>query len=80
MKIGLDMGGTKIEIIAIDDAGKVLYRKRAPTPDSYIDTLNCLADLVEWGGTAGGPERHRWPGHERQPRRSRPGQGVGDLH
>lgn len=47
MKIGLDVGGTKIEIIAIDDAGKVFYRKRAPTPDSYIDTLNCLADLVE---------------------------------
>ena len=47
MKIGLDLGGTKIEIIAIDDAGQVLYRKRAPTPDSYTGTLNCLVDLVE---------------------------------
>ena len=46
MRIGVDMGGTKIEIVALDDAGQVLYQKRDPTPDSYIDTLNCLADLV----------------------------------
>lgn len=46
MRIGLDMGGTKIEIVALDDAGDVRYRQRAPTPDGYADTLDCLADLV----------------------------------
>jgi len=47
VKIGIDMGGTKIEIVALDEAGEVLYQKRVPTPDSYTHTLNCLADLIE---------------------------------
>lgn len=47
MRIGIDMGGTKIEIVALDEAGEVLYQKRVPTPDSYTHTLNCLADLIE---------------------------------
>jgi len=47
VRIGIDMGGTKIEIVALDEAGEVLYQKRVPTPDSYTQTLNCLADLIE---------------------------------
>ena len=47
MRIGVDMGGTKIEIVALDEAGKVLYQKRVPTPERYIDTLKCLAALIE---------------------------------
>ena len=47
MRIGIDMGGTKIEIVALDEAGEALYQKRVPTPDSYTHTLNCLADLIE---------------------------------
>jgi len=47
VRIGIDMGGTKIEIVALDEAGEVLYQKRVPTPDSYTHTLNCLADLIE---------------------------------
>lgn len=47
MRLGIDMGGTKIEIIALNDDGKERYRHRVSTPVNYADTLNCLADLVE---------------------------------
>ncbi|MEM8844923.1 MAG: ROK family protein [Pseudomonadota bacterium] len=47
MKLGVDLGGTKIEIIAIDDSGKELYKKRVNTPQSnYSATLQCIKDLV----------------------------------
>jgi fructokinase len=32
MRIGIDLGGTKIEAIAIDDDGAILLRDRVPTP------------------------------------------------
>lgn len=45
--IGVDLGGTKIEVAALDDAGKVLLRRRAPTPrDDYEATLTTIARLV----------------------------------
>ena len=31
-RIGIDFGGTKFEIIALDAAGKVLLRRRVPNP------------------------------------------------
>lgn len=47
MKIGIDLGGTKIEIIAINQSGKELYRKRIATPkDSYQTILNRISELV----------------------------------
>lgn len=47
MRLGIDLGGTKIEIIALDDHGKELLRRRVPTPQgSYIETLNTVAQLV----------------------------------
>jgi fructokinase len=47
MKIGLDLGGTKIEIIALDDNGTELLRKRIPTPQgNYPATLQAIANLV----------------------------------
>jgi fructokinase len=47
VRIGIDLGGTKIEGIALDDDGAVLVRRRVPSPrDSYHDTLSALADLV----------------------------------
>ena len=56
MRIGIDLGGTKIEGIAIDDDGAVLVRRRVPSPrDSYRDTLSALVDLVgAIEGEAGG--------------------------
>lgn len=47
IRIGIDLGGTKTEIIALDENGKQLLRKRAPTPtDDYDATLNLIAQLV----------------------------------
>jgi fructokinase len=47
MRLGIDLGGTKIEIIAIDDEGRELYRRRTPTPrGSYDATLAAIAELV----------------------------------
>ncbi len=48
MRIGVDLGGTKIEAIALDDAdGRLLARRRVPTPrDDYQATLEAMAALV----------------------------------
>ena len=45
-KIGIDLGGTKTEIIVLDENLDVLERKRVPTPqhsyDEIIDTISTL--------------------------------------
>lgn len=47
-RIGVDLGGTKIEAIALDDAGRTLARERVATPrDDYDATLTAIATLVE---------------------------------
>ena len=47
MRIGIDLGGTKIETVALDEAGATLLRRRVPTPaGNYTRTLNTVADLV----------------------------------
>jgi fructokinase len=47
MRIGIDLGGTKIEAIAIDGSGATLLRHRAPTPaGDYEATLAAISDLV----------------------------------
>jgi fructokinase len=47
MRLGIDLGGTKIEIIALDDRGKELLRRRMPTPkENYAATLQAIARLV----------------------------------
>ncbi|MDQ3196049.1 MAG: ROK family protein [Burkholderiales bacterium] len=63
IRIGVDLGGTKIEIIALDIGGGELLRRRIPTPrDGYEATLGAVADLVrramrelgeQFGGQAG---------------------------
>ena len=48
MRIGVDLGGTKIEAIALDESGAERARRRVPTPrDDYPGTLEALAALVE---------------------------------
>ena len=48
MKLGIDLGGTKIEIIALADDGGELLRRRVPTPaGDYDATLRAVAGLVE---------------------------------
>ncbi|MFA5593467.1 MAG: ROK family protein [Micavibrio sp.] len=48
-RIGIDFGGTKTEIIALDAGnGKELYRKRIPTVrGDYQATLKSFVDLIE---------------------------------
>ena len=47
MRIGIDLGGTKIEALAIDKAGIELLRYRIDTPrDDYRATIMAMAGLV----------------------------------
>jgi fructokinase len=46
VRIGVDLGGTKIEAVAIDDGSNVLARHRVPTPRSYDETLEAITGLV----------------------------------
>ncbi len=47
MRIGIDLGGTKIEAIALDDRGEARARRRVPTPrEDYDATLRAIAGLV----------------------------------
>lgn len=46
MRIGVDLGGTKIEAIALADSGEIIARHRVPTPRSYGGTLDAIASLV----------------------------------
>jgi fructokinase len=55
MRIGIDLGGTKIEGIVLGKDGAVQARKRTPTPtESYEDTLEAvlrmIADLQQEAG------------------------------
>src|SRR5579872_5453433 len=45
-RIGIDLGGTKIEAIAIDATGKELVRRRVPTPRAYGPLIEAIAGLV----------------------------------
>ncbi len=47
MLIGIDLGGTKIEGIAVSDNGDELFRQRVPTPSGdYRATLQVIYELV----------------------------------
>ncbi len=55
MRIGIDLGGTKTEVIALGDAGEQLFRHRLPTPrDDYRQTIETIATLVEMAENATG--------------------------
>jgi fructokinase len=47
IRFGIDLGGTKIEIIALADDGRERLRRRVATPrDDYRGILNAVAQLV----------------------------------
>jgi len=49
MRIGIDLGGTKIELIALDAAGVERLRFRRPTPaDDYDATVSLIAEMVRY--------------------------------
>jgi fructokinase len=57
LRIGVDLGGTKIEAAALGPEGVILGRRRVPTPrDDYDGTLAAVAGLV-----AGLEEEHGGP-------------------
>ena len=48
MRLGIDLGGTKIEIVALAEDGRVLLRQRAATPQGdYRATLATIKGLVD---------------------------------
>ena len=47
MRFGIDLGGTKIELIALDDSGLEVFRARMTTPQGdYAATLEVMVQLV----------------------------------
>lgn len=55
-RIGIDLGGTKIEIIALGEAGEELFRHRVPTPkDDYLAILSAISGLVAAAEATVGP-------------------------
>ncbi len=63
MRIGIDLGGTKIEILVLDGQGRIRFRRRIATPQADSDAeryqaiLQAIAELVRdaesaVGGTA----------------------------
>lgn len=61
MRIGIDLGGTKIEGILLDQRDGEVARIRVSSPDRYEETLQAVAGLVAEldaaGGVAGGGAR-----------------------
>jgi fructokinase len=46
MRYGIDLGGTKIEIVALDSDGAVRLRRRRATPAGYAETVEAIAALL----------------------------------
>jgi len=47
LRIGIDLGGTKIELVALDKGGDVIWRERVPTPSGdYNAMIGAMRDLV----------------------------------
>jgi fructokinase len=47
MRIGVDLGGTKIEAVALTDTGEELGRQRIATPQGdYLETINSVCGLI----------------------------------
>ena len=47
LRIGVDLGGTKIELIALEGSGRELLRQRIPTPQAdYAATVGAVISLI----------------------------------
>ena len=58
MRLGVDLGGTKIEALALADDGREAVRRRVPTPRSYEGTIDAVAALVDDVAREAGVPRH----------------------
>src|SRR5689334_3725840 len=45
-RVGIDLGGTKIEGIVLAADGRELLRRRVPTPPGYEETLKSIVGLI----------------------------------
>ncbi|HMT14417.1 MAG TPA: ROK family protein [Aestuariivirga sp.] len=61
-RIGIDVGGTKIDAVALAAAGDILFSRRVATPPSYDGLLAAVAALVAEAGD--GPVGIGAPGSE----------------
>jgi fructokinase len=47
MRFGIDLGGTKIEVAALETSGEIVLRERTPTPrGDYDATVSAIRELV----------------------------------
>ncbi|HEY6357428.1 MAG TPA: ROK family protein, partial [Vicinamibacterales bacterium] len=47
MRLGIDLGGTKIAAIVLDEGAQVVWQQRIPAPrDDYGATIDALAGVV----------------------------------
>jgi fructokinase len=46
LALGIDFGGTKIELAALNRAGEILVRRRQPNPGRYDAAIKLICDLV----------------------------------
>ena len=46
MRIGIDLGGTKIAAVALAPGGQEIARRRVATPRDYAASLDAIAGLV----------------------------------
>ena len=46
MQIGIDLGGTKVESVVLDEKGEELHREREESPHNYQETLNSINIIV----------------------------------
>lgn len=67
LRLGIDVGGTKLEIIAIDEVGKELFRRRIPSPnqpdanhhaEQYAQLIAAIHALVLSAQNALGKNHH----------------------
>ena len=47
MRIGIDIGGTKLAAIALDDDGRERARRRQPVPTTFGGVIDAIAGVVE---------------------------------
>lgn len=62
-RIGIDLGGTKIEALGLDDTGQQMHRARIATPRDYDGSLQAIRQLVLDAEGETGQRAHVGIGH-----------------
>ena len=76
MRIGIDLGGTKTEILLLNDAGAERWRHRIATPKNYLDLITAICRPGDRShdsrGSEAGHDRAGDPRHEKFRHRPHP--------